>query len=154
MYFIDVSAQSLTFLLSILLGAVMCLCYDLIRAMHKAFLKGFLEILITDILFWLIWGFVTFSFLIINCGGEIRLYVLVGICIGFITVRMLLSKYILKLFNLCFSIIYKIFHFLSAVLCRIFVPLNKYLKKIALNTKKVLQERFNLLYNHVNTKNK
>ncbi len=154
MYFIDVSAQLITFLLSILLGAIMCVCYDLLRAMHKAFLKGFFEVLITDILFWIIWGFITFCFLIINCGGEVRLYVLIGLSIGFITVRMLLSRYILKFFNLCFCVIYKILHFISAFLCRIFVPMNKYFKKIAINTKKVLQERINLLYNHVNTKNK
>lgn len=154
MFFVDVSAQGVTFLLSILLGFLLCFFYDIVRVLHSIFLKGFLEVLVTDLLFWFSAAILTFCFLIIRCGGVVRGFVLFGILIGFILLRITLSKFLIKFITSVFKLIYKIVHFIKAFLRRIFVPVNKYFKKIVTDLKYVLQHRIILLYNHVKRQDK
>ena len=51
MGYVDVSHQAVTFLLSVILGSVLCLIYDIFRVIHKLYINGFFEVLVTDLLF-------------------------------------------------------------------------------------------------------
>ena len=49
MLIVDVEGQVVTFLMSLILGAVICFIYDVFKTMHLIFLKGFFEVLL---IFW------------------------------------------------------------------------------------------------------
>ena len=59
---IDVSAQIVTFLLSLALGAVLCLFYDILRVLHMTSVNGFAEVIVSDLIFWLVAAMATYCF--------------------------------------------------------------------------------------------
>lgn len=146
---VNVNEQVYIFLLSILLGAVICLVYDLFRALHLVILKGFFEVLITDVLFWIFFSFITFFFLLIYCKGIVRGYVICGIFLGFFVIRVTISRYILYVLRFVIKFIMSILHLVIDKLCLILLSLYKYLKKVADSIKKVLQMIIKVMYNQL-----
>lgn len=84
--------QTITFLLSLCLGALFCALYDIIRAARKVCLNSFWAVTFTDIFIWIFYAFLTFIFLIARTNGEIRGYVLAGALLGFILFRISISR--------------------------------------------------------------
>ena len=93
---INTSEQVITFVLSIGLGFLFCLLYDILRVFHRLWLKGFFEVLVSDILFWAVLSVVTFCFLIIRCQGSVRAYVMLGQAVGFLVARITISKFFVR----------------------------------------------------------
>lgn len=147
MGYIDVSYQAVTFLLSTVLGAVMCLLYDILRALHKRTLKGFFEVFVSDLLFWSIAAMLTFCFLIIRCNGNVRGFVIVGQAIGFVAVRLTLSRYFLAGINWIMSVFSCIFRWIGRFIAKMFRIPKNILKKILKYAKKLLQHKCKLMYN-------
>ena len=147
MLIVDVNEQVHTFLLSLVLGAVICLVYDFLRAMHLVFLKGFFEVLITDVLFWVFFSFVTFFYLLIYCKGVVRGYVICGIFLGFVAIRLTISRFILFVFRLGVKFVMSILHLVADKFRLILLSLYKYFKKVADTVKKVLQMIIKVMYN-------
>ena len=152
MGYIDVSAQALTFLLSVALGALLCLMYDIVRVLHKTCVKGFAEVLVCDLLFWVTAAMLTFCFLIIRCQGMVRGFVLFGQLIGFIAVRFTVSRFFVafllcvsKLISLCLGTV-------SSVIGKCTALIEKKTKKFLTKLKKVLQHKRKLLYNLLKTR--
>lgn len=149
MGYIDVSYQVVTFLLSVVLGAVMCLLYDVLRALHKRTLKGFFEVFVSDLLFWGVAAIMTFCFLVIRCNGNVRGFVIVGQAIGFSAVRLTLSRFILAGIDWIMSAFSCVFRFIWRFVAKMFrIPKNIF-KKILKYAKKLLQPKCKLLYNHL-----
>lgn len=149
MDYIDTTNQVATFLWSLALGALMCLLYDVVRVLHKFSIKGFFEVMISDIMFWFIVALFTFCFLVLRCQGEVRGYVLAGQAIGFTAARFTVSRFFVLGLSSLFKAISKLlgtfgkgFHFIAAV-CE------KNIKKILKYIKKVLQHKAKLLYNQL-----
>lgn len=154
MILIDIEAQLYTFFLSTVLGLIFCLFYDILRILHKFYIKGFLEVFILDLLYWIVCAVVTFCFLIIRCSGIIRGFVIFGIILGFIVTRFTLSRCFMFVFSKLFKIIFAILHFVNCKITTILVSIAKYFKNYALNVKKVLQKLIKLMYNQLKTKGK
>ncbi len=147
MGYIDVSYQAVTFALSLVLGAVLCVMYDLMRVLHKTLVKGFFEVLVCDILYFGLAAVVTFCFLVIRCEGSVRAFVLVGQILGFIAVRFTLSRFVLSVGVWIFTVISKIFKKFGLVVLSILRKLKNFLKKTLFYAKKGLQPKCKLLYN-------
>lgn len=150
MLIVDVEGQVVTFLMSLILGAVICFIYDVFKTMHLIFLKGFFEVLVTDLLFWLLSGFLTYLFLIIRCNGIVRGYVICGAVLGFVTFRLTLSKLFLRTMRFIVVALMSILHFILAKCSFILLCINKYLKKVKNAVKKVLQKSIKVMYNLLN----
>lgn len=149
MGYIDVSAEAVTFLLSLALGAVLCVLYDVVRVLHCVSVRGFFEVLVTDILFWIFAAFLTFCFLILRCQGTVRGYVIFGAALGFFIVRITISKYFMIGVTAVLRFLRKIYGAFSGMLRRMLAPVSKMLKKIQIVLKKVLKDRIKLLYNQI-----
>ncbi len=157
MWEISNNNQITTFVLSLLLGCIFCLSYDILRALRKVCLNSFIAVNICDILYWIIYAFVTFIFLIARTNGEIRGFVLFGELIGFVLFRVSISKYIVGILGWAFikfaslkqkidSFFYLRFdNFEKGILKAI-----KYIPKICKSVKKFLKSGFKLLYNKLN----
>ena len=128
---IDISAQTLSFLYSLLFGAALSVCYDFIRVLHKKAVCSVLAIQIMDVLFFVISAFITFCFLMIYAKGQIRLYLLLGELLGFLLWSLTLSTFLQK-------IVVVLFDFLNKILRLILKPffiLEKQSKKLVFSLK-------------------
>lgn len=148
---VDVSSQIITFLLSVVLGAILCVFYDFFRVLHKISLKGFAEVIVTDLIFWCVAALATYCFLLIRCLGQVRFYVLFGLLLGFIIVRLTFSPLILKFFGLVFKVFGALFSLFSRIIHAVFDPLKKIFKNLLFIVKKFLQDKLCLLYNRLSS---
>lgn len=154
MGYIDVSYEVVSFGLAILLGGILCLLYDVVRVLHKFYIKGFFEVLVCDVLFWLIASALTFCFLIIRCLGYVRGYVLFGELVGAILVRFSLSRLWFYILGKIFGVFVAVFSHISLSVHKFFQTCGNFVKKISKTLKKVLQHKRRLLYNHLKVRTK
>ena len=157
MWEISNNNQIITFVLSIALGGVFCLLYDVVRAIRKVGLNSTFAVNVSDILIWVVFAFATFIFLMARTNGEIRGYVLCGELLGFVLMRISISKVLYKLLLVIFlkitSVKRKIdrcfYTFVIKVEKRLLKEL-KYVPKIFKSIKKFLKNTVKMLYNKTN----
>ena len=92
MWEIDNLSQLIAFLLSVAVGCVFCLIYDIFRAVRKSFKQSGVAVFFEDILYSFICAVLSFCFLLSTTGGELRVFVFVGMGIGFSVCRFTLSR--------------------------------------------------------------
>lgn len=156
MWEINISNQAQTFLFSMLFGVLMCLLYDVIRALNKNG-GGSVIIFFRDILFWIHGAILTFLFLLSRTNGEIRGYVLIASLIGFFICRVTLSKIFFPILALFFRAFKRGFFFIENIIEKfsdiiirffeyLFVKNILFLKLIIKTLKKLLKSIRYLLY--------
>ncbi len=146
-----------TFLLSVILGGLCCVIYDILRALRKVCLNSFWAITIGDILLWIFYAFVTFIFLIARTNGEIRVYVLLGELTGFILFRISISKFLFSALKFIFVKTAVLNHKICELLFVIYTKIEclamqagKFALKILKRVKKLLKNARKLLYTNKN----
>ena len=154
MGYIDVSAQALTFLMSLGLGCVLCLLYDVVRALHNTCIKGFFEVFVCDLLFWSVCVFITFCFLVLRCNGSVRTFVLIGETIGAVTTRLTVSRLFLPFISKVFNGLERMFLLFGGIFGKLLKYVENFFKKMLLNAKKYLQPKAVLLYNLLKVRKK
>lgn len=157
MWEIDLNGQTQTFIYSLCLGALLCLFYDIIRAIRKVWQKSAAAVFFEDLFFWIISAFATFIFLIARTSGEIRGYVLVCELVGFVLCRLTFSRVFFFLIVHFFAFLGKIIAFVNnginvfytktelgvlIILGKIYVFVKYLLKSV----KKLLKKLYGLLY--------
>lgn len=163
MWEISLADQTLTFLLSLLGGAVLCLLYDLFRIFRLSRSTSRVGLFVEDVLYFVLCGFLTFCFFIVRCSGEIRGYVLLGELLGFVVCRCTLSalllcaaKYVYRFIRRLFALLARPLRALARFLRKKTGPMMGCLGKLpnfALQTvKKLLKAPRSLVYNHSNKK--
>ncbi len=151
MWEINNSLQILGFVRSILLGALFCFWFDILRSVRKVFNCGVTAVFWQDIIFWLTCAPITFCFLLAVTNGEIRAYVIFGIIIGFLVFRITLSKIFLRIISFVFLMLKKLnllflrledilFSRISAIFFALFQFLHNYFKKVRICCKKCLKK--------------
>lgn len=150
-----VADQTVSFLLSIGLGAVCCLLYDIVRIIHFFRVKKWLSTFIIDILYFVIVSFLTYCFLFFRCVGQVRLFVLIGQLFGFVICRNTLSVIFMKIWMFILKKVGKFLRFTKKICRRIFNMIEKelkkgliLLKKIISAVKKYLKQSSVVVYNH------
>lgn len=161
MWEIDVNDQIVTFLLSIVLGVMVCVLYDIFRAFRRAVPHNTFAVFLEDIFFWLLAALINFVFLMGRTGGGLRGYVFVGETVGFFAFRLTVSGAIVFVLSAAISFVLKLYRaavgktadFLAVVggfLSRFLAFLIKNLKRVAKRVKKLLKSRAHLLYTEIN----
>ncbi|WP_052446666.1 spore cortex biosynthesis protein YabQ [Candidatus Soleaferrea massiliensis] len=166
---LQVSAQTLLFLQSCLLGAVLGVIYDVFRILRISFKNGSILIFLEDALFFIICAVLTFCFMLMSNDGQIRFFILLGEVIGFILYYFTIGALVMKISKLIINFIRRLFLLLYKIFIRPFVIFFRFLfrkispvfKKISGNCKKIekkakfsLKERRIVLYNLINRKKK
>ena len=103
MWEISLKGQLLSFAAALVLGAALCLFYDILRALRSTGFNSFAAVTVTDVFFWLTAAVLTFLLLLGLSGGEIRGYVLLGEAAGFMLCRVTLSKPLFGVLKFCFK---------------------------------------------------
>ena len=159
-------AQFSTFVIAFVLGAFFCLLYDLFRSVRASFPHKNLVIFFEDIFFWAICSILYFCFALVRCEGQIRIYCIIGCALGAILCRVTLSRVVFKILNRFFGILKSVVEFMQN---KIVLPIGRQLtvilhfvqdffRKLAVwstkFSKKHLQKRSKVVYNHKKKKSK
>lgn len=157
MWEINNQQQIISFLLSVCLGVLCCIIYDIIKASRNVCFNSLLAITLSDILLWIFYAFTTFLFLIARTNGEIRGYVLIGEMIGFFLCRVSISKLVYSIFKFIFQNLYTLLQKINTSVVifytkfeRILLKAFKLFIKILKSIKKLLKNTVGLLYTNVN----
>lgn len=124
-----VADQTLSFLLSLGLGAACCLMYDIVRVIHVFRVKRWLSTFIVDVLYFVVISFLTYCFLHFRCMGQVRLFVLAGQLFGFVICRSTLSGVFVRASIFVLKRIGRALGFAKRVAWRVFNTIEKSLKK-------------------------
>ena len=150
MWEISNKLQAVSFLYSIGLGVIYSAFYDVFRALRTVSNPKGIEVFIQDIIYFLIISFTTFIFLLSLTNGEIRVYILFGILLGFCGFYFTVSKYFLKMLSFVFKAIFLCFEKLNAGLNWLFSKIecfiSKFYKIVVTFFKKLLKMVKGLLY--------
>ena len=158
MWEINLAEQTLSFLLSLLLGVILCLKYDIFRAYRKIKKPTVIGVFIQDVLYFLICAVLTFLLMIITTSGQVRGYIFIGIVIGFAICRISLSVLFFKILVVLFGAVAKIFKVVkqkTTVLIKaifrkiqgIAEKLLKFFKNVLFYRKKLLHTNNDIVYN-------
>lgn len=157
MWEINIGSQAQGFLYSLVLGGLLCLVYDVIRALRLTGKSGAVAVFFEDIIFWLICTFTVFCFLMGVTGGQVRGYVLFGALAGFLAFRFTVSAVLMfvlkKIFRAGRAAKRRINAFSARILLcfnqkmdKSVISLQKFSKKIIKLLKKLLKKGKRLLY--------
>lgn len=157
--------QAATLLWAAVLGAMLCMLYDIFRAWRKAAESRMLSVAVQDIFFWLVSAVATFLFMLARTGGEIRLFVFFGMAAGFALFRFILSRFwiipflllfrALKLVSIRINALYiVILTRLTAFFNRFFTLCVKKLKNMRKVRKKLLKKGSGVLYTETTNESK
>ena len=143
MWEIHVNDQTLTFFYSLICGAVLCLVYDLIRAVSVNTVKRKILEIAVDIIYWVTAAFATFLFLLARTNGEIRGYAIAAELAGFVIMRKTLSRLTFPIFSFAAKTVFRIFravrHALKAFFYKTGAFSERLLRKIAGIVKNVIK---------------
>ncbi len=123
--FFSVSEQTAQFFLSVALGAGLGILYDVFRAVRIVFpfTKKFAAVLVGDTVFTLCAGAALFLFAVVFCRAEIRLFCIIGACLGFVLYIASLGNFIIGILRTIFSFLYtglrKVYSLISAQFVKI-----------------------------------
>lgn len=142
--------QIYVFLIFIIDGILIGLLFDFFRILRKSFHTSNVMTYVEDVMFWILTGIIIMYTLYVICGGEIRIYMFIGIFIGVCMYILTISKYIIK-------VSVKIIMSLKKVTIFIFGPFISLGKFIYNNMKKIVfivkKKRKKILDNNILQKN-
>ncbi len=81
-----------TVLLSILVGTILSIIYDIFKSLRIVFKNNTVSVLIEDIIYSLIASFLVFMLLLVRVKGELRFFVFLFLLIGFCITKYTISK--------------------------------------------------------------
>lgn len=130
------------FLFSLVLGAVLSLFYDMIRATRVAGLNSTAAVFIGDILFWLICAVAVFIFLVGVTNGEIRGYVLFSAAIGFIVYRVTAGRLLFRLLCLLIGLLRRAAGKISAFADKLYSEIERFAAALFKRVRRVVSNVF------------
>ncbi len=153
MYSVPQNEQLAIFALSLGLGFLLGVLYDIIRALRLSITKSKIVLIICDIVYFVLFGIISFLFILALNKGEIRFYIIIGELIGAFFYYISLGTAVIKITNKAVSLLRKfytlVFKIISAPfrgLAKVFSGIFKKLRKLFKKTeKKSSKTRKNLL---------
>lgn len=140
MWEISNNTQLYSFFISCIFGIGYCIFYDIFRSLRKVKKHSAIVVFLEDIIYFSIIGIVTFLLQLAFSAGEIRLYLLFGILLGFIVWNFTVSKFLIMILVFLIKYIMKTFKVAYIFLDKIFKQLSAFIDKIGLKIKKNLKK--------------
>ena len=143
--------QLLGFLRAAALGGIFCFVYDILRGYRRSSECSDFAVFLQDIIYFFVIAPITFCFLLATTNGELRLYIFFGILVGFVLIRLTISKITVLVWKTVFSFFLRILRvikigvntasaFLDRVSLKIATIFTQFFKKGVNTLKKVLKK--------------
>jgi len=142
MWAVSNSLQLLNLFRSIIFGIIFCLCYDVLRALRKVYSYRTFTVFLQDIIVSSVLACATFIFLLATTNGQLRMFVVVGMALGFLISRLTVSRIFLPLLTTSCS---RLSVFFSSIFGRIYHSFDILEKNIIKNSKKSIKTLKKLL---------
>jgi spore cortex biosynthesis protein YabQ len=113
-----ITIQIKNFLITIFNGMLIGLLFDGYRVLRGIMTPKMLITDLGDLLFWLIATMLVFCTLIFINWGEVRVYIFIGLMIGFVLYMRLFSRYVLCLLVILWDYGQKGAAFLNTIICK------------------------------------
>lgn len=139
---IHTAAQTVTFLWSLAVGALLCAWYDFFRLLRRHFHRGAVITFAEDVIFFSVSAVITFLFLLAREKGILRFYVLCGLALGFWIRRLTYGRFLLRIWDFIFLGLGHIFARIGNGIRKIILPIANFLKKGGISGKKWVKNRF------------
>ena len=121
--------QPIVFLLCALCGIIIGIIFDLFRV-HRTFFKvSKVSLVIADLIFWVLSGFVALEFIIWANNGVLRVFEFIGISVGAFVYLMFISKFFRKIATFVFRLLNILAKFVLKIILFPIVFIIKRLKK-------------------------
>ncbi|MDD6283950.1 MAG: spore cortex biosynthesis protein YabQ [Firmicutes bacterium] len=144
-----------SFAWALLMGAVVCVVYDLLRAWRRVRRSSPLWVNVQDVLFFALAALAEFCLCIVRCRGRVRMFVVVAVLLGAAVARFLFSDAVLAAVSALLRALFSVAQWCKR---RIFAPVLQFVtwfaKKclkigrfIAKKVKNILQKARGLMYN-------
>lgn len=145
--------QVLTFIVFILNGFLIGLLFDIFRVLRKNFKTPDSITYLQDILFWLLSGIMIIFTIIKFNNGEIRMFIFLGIFLGFSVYMLLFSKLFIKVSTYILNFFKKTFNVIIIIpLTNIAAFLRKYIWKPSLDVLKKIVKQMKKMFNKCKNK--
>ena len=161
MWVVSNNNQLISFLVSAIFGVGFCLFYDIFRSVRKIGYRSVLGIAVQDIAFCVAAAFITFMLMLRYTCGEVRLYIVFAVALGFIVCNYTISPFfrriltvILKKLCSVFRVVNKVFKRLKFKTVRLFDKIYNFLKKYAKSLKNYLKQKRQIVYTNTDVKNR
>ena len=129
------------FLIYLIAGVLICLLYDIFRALRKTVKTPDLVTYIEDTIFWILVAIFLIYLIFVLNSGEIRFFMFIAICLGGIVYYFTLSKYFMNISVHILTFVKIIVKKLLSILLiplKLFLRINKTVKCIVcINFKKI-----------------
>lgn len=129
--------QSYLFLVYTINGIFIGILFDIFRVLRKSFKTNDITTYFEDILFWILTGLSLLYSIFTFSNGEIRLYMFLGVFLGWLTYMMLISKYFIKINVKIVVFFKKIFEIIFSIILIPVKFLFKPIRFITINIKKI-----------------
>ena len=139
MWEISNSLQAINFLYSIVLGIILALVYDFIRALRKIKAYSAIAVFFQDVIYFILAVPIVFCFLLATTNGELRGFVFFGIMLGFIISLLSVSRLNLKFLVKVFMFLKKNNERMRVLSSKIYLFFYKKIREIKKKTKKILK---------------
>ncbi len=96
MWEIHSTSQVGSFLASLLVGAGLCLFYDLFRLDRILFRRSKAAVFCADLFFWVVAAFSLFCLLLLTTNGQLRGFIFLGAIFGFFLWRFTVSRLLFR----------------------------------------------------------
>lgn len=125
MYSVPQNEQLAIFALSLGVGFLLGVLYDIMRALRLSLTKSKIVLVISDISYFLLFGLITFLFILALNKGEIRFYIIAGELIGAFFYYISLGIAVIKITDKAVALLRKFYAFVFKVISAPFRLLSK-----------------------------
>lgn len=138
--------QTVYFLCSILFGLMVSALYDVFRLLRLLGFTKLWQMILSDVLYFLITAFLTVLFSLPFNVGVVRYFVIFGIALGFFTYRFTLGTLTTPVFTFFIRVFQKIFKKTLEILRKISNKLLKLYRKLVYNKAVILYKTQNVVF--------
>ncbi len=97
-------------IMSLVLGGLMGLSYDVVRCLRRLVAHNLLFVSLEDFVYWFVWTIIIIDSIVRYNYGELRLYIFVFLIAGFVVYRTTIGWVIMRLFNYIWCFIKNCLH--------------------------------------------
>lgn len=117
MYSVPQNQQLIIFLCSLGMGFLLGVLYDILRAIRLTITKSKVAVVIFDIIYFILFGTLTFLFIIAMNKGEVRAYMIIGELIGAVFYYFSFGIAAIKITDVIVAFVRKLFRLMIKGVC-------------------------------------
>lgn len=145
-----IGAQTQMFFYALALGGLVGVAYDVCRVIRRAFSHSWAMVLLEDMLFFALCTVVLFRYFMELGGGEVRLFAVAGLLLGWVIYFFTLGSIVMKLSGVIIDFIRRIWKAITVPVSKAVKCLSKSINKASkpvIRQKNRLKSSLYMLYN-------